>query len=308
VDLPDTTVKPVVADVLAHDLSEVSSRGLRLLFAGDEFHTWVTSDAVIKFPTSPASASKLDTEFAMHPALRAKLGDLVPEIIASSESSSRFPLRATAYRKARGRAGQSLDGPMIQPKPWARAGLAGDLAAALAALHAIPVRTAKAAGVRPGPVLDDHWLDAGEAAIDRARAVAGDGVDAFLGAPLPPEAREAGKPVVCHTALKGQHLFVSEDGARLTAIVDWADLSVAEPAVDLAGLTIWLGPSFATQVAGDYGAAPGTAERGVYLGRAGLLGYLDAIEAGRERAPERALLDAQLRAAFGPDEQPRRRR
>jgi aminoglycoside phosphotransferase (APT) family kinase protein len=146
--------------------------------------------------------------------------------------------------------------------------------------------------------LDDHWLDAGEAAIDRARRVAGDAVDAFLGDPLPPEARVAGKPVVCHADLKGEHLFVSEDGTRLTAIIDWAEMSIAEPAVDLAGLTIWLGPQFVRQVAGECGEAAGTAERAIYLGRAGLLGYLDAIEAGRERAPERALLDAQLRAAF----------
>lgn len=307
-DLPTTTTKTLVADVLGHDFPDLATRGLRLLTAGEEFDTWVTMAAVFKFPKAPEAAARLSMERTLHGVLRTKLGELVPEIVGTSEPSPRFPFPVNAYRPARGRLGQSPEGPIIRPKPWARDSLAKDMAVALQGLHAISLRTAKSAGVRAGTVLDDHWLDAGEAAIDRARAVAGDGVDAFLGAPLPPEARVAGKPVLCHADLKGEHLFVSEDGTRLTAIVDWADLSIAEPAVDLAGLTIWLGPSFVRAVAAEYGAPPGTAERAVYLGRAGLLGYLDAIEEGREPAPERALLDAQLRAAFGVEETVKRRR
>lgn len=299
-DLPDTTSKAVVADVVSRAFPTLQPRGLKLLRAGDEFDSWAAGNVVIKFPKSAEHGAKLETERALHGELRARLGELTPEIVATSDASRVFPFPVNAYRKARGRLGQSHEGPIIRPKPWARGNLAKDLGAALVSLHKIPVRTAKTAGVGRRDVLDDHWLDAGEVAIDRARRVAGDGVDAFLGDPLPPEARIAGTPVVCHSDLKGEHLFVSEDGTRLTAIIDWADMSIAEPAVDLAGLTIWLGPSFVRQVAAECGAPAGTAERAVYLGRAGLLEYLDAIEAGRERAPERALLDAQLRAAFPP--------
>ncbi|HEX6843795.1 MAG TPA: phosphotransferase [Actinomycetota bacterium] len=304
-DLPDTTSTPVVRALVSTALPDISPRGLKFLRSADGIDTWTTADAVVVFPTAEEAAARLLTERALHGALRAKLGELVPEIVAASDPSDAFPFPANAYRKPRGRLGQAPEGPIIRPKPWARASLAKDLGAALVALHSIPVRTARSAGVRPVEVLDEHWLDADEAAIDRARAVAGDGVDAFLGAPLPTEARTAGKPVVCHTRLTGEHLFVSEDGTRLTAIVDWIHLAIAEPAVDLGGLTVWLGPSFVRQVAAESGAAPGTAERGVYLGRADLLARLDA--AGTTGV-DRVLLDAQLRAAFGPEEPVRRRR
>ena len=99
--------------------------------------------------------------------------------------------------------------------------------------------------------------------------------------------------------MKGEHLYVSEDGGRLTGIVDWADLAITDPAVDLAGLVIWLGEGFLSAVLGLYTgpADEGTLPRALFLARAGLLGYLQLQLAGEVTAP-RALIDAQLRAAF----------
>ena len=71
------------------------------------------------------------------------------------------------------------------------------------------------------------------------------------------EARGAAAGVLCHADLKGEHLFVSEDGTRLTAIVDWADAAIADPAADLAGLAIWLGPAFVREVLRSYAGPRG---------------------------------------------------
>lgn len=296
--LPDTTSISVVSAILPETFPSLPLRGLRLVLAGDEFDTWSVAGAIIKFPKTKAHAEKVGIERALHDELSTRLGTLFPEIVAMSEPNGVFPYAMNAYRPAAGHPGQTAEGPMVRPKPWARKRLSTDVAGALASLHKIPIRKATAAGVKRRKVHVDHWLDASEASIDRARRVAGDVVDEFVGSPLPPEARKAGASVLCHADLKGEHLFVSEDSTRLTAVIDWSDMSIAEPAVDLAGLTIWLGPSFVRSVAREYGADEGTAERAIYLGRAGLLKYLDAIAAGDERAPERALLDAQLRAAF----------
>ena len=83
--------------------------------------------------------------------------------------------------------------------------------------------------------------------------------------------------------LKGEHIFVSEDGTRVTALIDWEDMTIADPAMDFAGLVIWLGPSFARQVIAAYKgpADEGTLDRAVFfLARAGLLTYCEAVLEG----------------------------
>ena len=50
---------------------------------------------------------------------------------------------------------------------------------------------------------------------------------------------------LCHTDIKGEHVFVDEDRRRVTSIIDWADTEVCDPAKDYAGLVGWLGPTFA---------------------------------------------------------------
>ncbi len=101
---------------------------------------------------------------------------------------------------------------------------------------------------------------------------------------------------------------MSEDGTRLTAIVDWADAAIADPAADLAGLAIWLGPAFVREVLRSYAgpADEGTYHRAVFLARAGLLGFLDEQLAGTSDPAPVAMLDAQLRVVFR-DEAPARR-
>jgi aminoglycoside phosphotransferase (APT) family kinase protein len=188
---------------------------------------------------------------------------------------------------------------MLSPKPWARVGLAKATAAALTALHGTPATAARKAGV-PKAALDlDEGFDVSEGALAWATRIAGDAVDTFLIDPLPSEARTKAAQVLCHGDIKGEHLFVSEDGTRLTAIIDWTDARISDPATDLAGLAIWLGPSFVREVLASYRgpADDGLYHRAVFHARAALLSCLDAQLDGRSSASV-ALLDAQLRAAF----------
>jgi aminoglycoside phosphotransferase (APT) family kinase protein len=105
---------------------------------------------------------------------------------------------------------------------------------------------------------------------------------------------------LCHTDIKGEHVFVGSDGSAVTAIIDWADAEVCDPARDYAGLVIWLGPAFtrAAAFAGE-GHDPTLADRAIWIGRAGIARYLNDMLAGGERAPM-ALIEQQIRTAFGP--------
>ncbi len=298
--LPDTTSAPVVRRALAAAFPDISLKAPKLLLAGDEYVTWTAGSHVAKFPRTPADATRLEREPALHALVVGRLGPLVPAMTALGVPTDAFPLAIGLYERARGRQGQQSDGPMLSPKPWARVGLAKAAAAALTSLHGTPAAAARRAGV-PKVVLDlDPGFDVSEGALAWATRIAGDAVDAFLIDPLPAEARTKAAQVLCHGAIKGEHLFVSEDGTRLTAIIDWADARLSDPATDLAGLAIWLGPSFVREVLASYGGPvdEGLYDRAVFRARAGLLSNLDAQFAGRSNASV-ALLDAQLRAAFG---------
>jgi hygromycin-B 7''-O-kinase len=296
-----------VGSILGGAFPDLDTSRPRLLLAGQEFDTWAIEQAIVKVPRNALEWRRLMVEVAAHPTIADRLGAIVPAIVGVAEPSERLPFAAAAYARARGRQGQTAEGPIIQPKAWARITLARELAEALTTLHATPLGPMKAAGIVARQEVFDPQVDVGEGAIAWARRVVGDVVDAFLSDPLPAEAREAAPGVLCHADLKGEHLFVSEDGTRLTAIIDWADASFADPACDLAGLVIWLGPGFVREVLGNYGgsADEGTYHRAVFLARAKLLGFLEQQLAGRTDPVPIALLDAQLRAAFREEPPPR---
>jgi aminoglycoside phosphotransferase (APT) family kinase protein len=271
----------------------------KLLQAGEENDTWRVRGVVVKFPKTELAAAKLQREVELHDELVNRIGLLIPAVVSVGKTSASYPWQAVAFEQPRGRPGQGSDGPMIRPKPWARNALVKQMAEVLTKLHTMPVKKARTAGIRPRPVILDPVVDVSEKAIAWARKIAGNAVDTFLIDPIPLDARTPGKAVVCHADLKGEHIFVSEDGTRITALIDWADMAIADPAVDLAGLTIWLGPTFVREVVKAYGGPmdAGTAERAIFLGRAGLLHYCDGVLEGSEHGP-REIIDPQLAAAF----------
>ena len=258
----------------------------------------------MKFPRSEDDGRRLTVEVAAHPVIADRLGRARPGDPRRRGTLGPVPVpvgRLTAVRVG-DRARRSRV-PIIQPKAWARTTLAREVAQALTTLHTTPTEGGEGRGDRARIRWTlDPQVDVGEDAIAWARRIAGDAVDAFLSDPLAHGAPAAPRPgVLCHADLKGEHLFVSEDGTRLTAIVDWADAAIADPAADLAGLAIWLGPAFVREVLRSYDgpADEGTYHRAVFLARAGLLGVPGSSSwpATSEPAPV-AMLDAQLRAVF----------
>lgn len=117
----------------------------------------------------------------------------------------------------------------------ARASLAREVGAALTALHAIPVETARAVGVPEVDLGEELYRPMVEACLPhlgpRGRAWLEERFAAFIEG-----GGSAGAPrVLVHGDLGCGHLLASEAG-RLAGIIDWGDALIADPAYDLAAL------------------------------------------------------------------------
>jgi aminoglycoside phosphotransferase (APT) family kinase protein len=68
-------------------------------------------------------------------------------------------------------------------------------------------------------------------------------------------------PVPCHRDLRGTHVFTSRD--RVTALIDWTDAGLDDPAIDFAGLWLVGGEAFMNNALAAYTGAidPALAER-----------------------------------------------
>jgi len=260
------------------------------MFLNDEFDVWaVGGDLVAKFPRTEIDAAKVPLEEALHPTLRRLLGDVVPAIrmVGAMDHDDR---RFIVHERATGRQGQTIDGVTIAPAD----GLAGHLGALFRRLHEVDARQVFDVGIGERR-LSFELPPLSEETVARTTEIVGDAVARFLGStpPTPSDRR-----TLCHTDIKGEHVFVDEQRRRVTTIIDWADAEVCDPAKDYAGLASWLGPSFTrtcTDASGE--DDPTLADRAIWLDRAGLLDYWDAVLAGRETAPI-PLITAQLRIAF----------
>lgn len=263
---------------------------LHRMFLNDEFDVWTVGDGLVaKFARTQTDADKVLSEQRLHPTLRGLLGDVVPAIRlvgTMDDATSRF----IVHDRARGRQAQTNDGETIPPVE----GLASDVGRLFGTLHQIGSREAYdlGAGTR---TLSFDIPPLRQASMTATQKVAGDAVGRFLASP-PPEPSD--RRTLCHTDIKGEHVFVDEDRPCVTAIIDWADTEVCDPAKDYAGLVIWGGPSFTRACVDASGEDDLTlAERAIWLGRAGMLDYWDAVLAGRETAAI-PLITEQLRIAF----------
>ncbi len=264
-----------------------------LLFSGEEFDTWaIGDDLVVKFPRTAVDAAKVPVEAAVEPLLRERLGHLVPAIrmLGELDDGSGFPF--IVHERARGIQGQTNDGTTIVPTR----GLAEHAGSILATLHSITAEEAFALGVGERPTsFDVPNIDA--ASMTAVTAIVGDEASRFV-ASEPPSASE--RRVLCHTDVKGEHVFVDAARAQVTSIIDWADVEVCDPARDYAGLAAWLGPAFMRAVAVEAGEDDALVDRARWMARAGGLIWMDQVLTGREDAPL-ALIEQELRAAFASD-------
>lgn len=222
------------AALLAARFPDLAHLRVRPLAEGWDNTAFLVGDEwVFRFPRRDLAAPLLAVECAVLPRIapRLPLSIPVPERVAGPTGSYPYPF--AGYRRLAGETACHL-----APGAAARVACATPLADFLATLHALPAAEAAALGAPPDQL---RRLDV-ERRASRARARWGEARRA--GAALPgglldavladlPEAWEPSGDTLVHGDLYARHVLLDER-LRPCGVIDWGDLHVGDPAVDLA--------------------------------------------------------------------------
>jgi aminoglycoside phosphotransferase (APT) family kinase protein len=228
---------------------ELGAGGIRPLGSGwDNTAYLVDGDIVFRFPRKEFTVALLARETRVLPRLAGRLPLAVPNPRWAGRPTERFPWPFAGYRRL---AGVTVD--TANPSEEERVAAAAPLGAFLAALHAVPVEgldlpgdeIGRTAFARRNPELEarlDHLRERGWIA-DPARWLRLLEDDL----PGPPPA-----PAVVHGDLYVRHLLV-DDGRRICGVIDWGDLHVGDPALDLSLMYSFVPPRGRDAFARAYG-------------------------------------------------------
>jgi aminoglycoside phosphotransferase (APT) family kinase protein len=283
-----------VRDFVAQHLGPLAGRPLRLLAVGD-FSTWLADESiVVRFAFDDEGDRQLHRESAALRVLAPRLNVSVPEIAILDRAATGH--LAVAYPLLPGTSGEDR-----RPEGPALAAAADVVAECLTRLHAIDPDDVGADLPRWEVDHASRLADVVELAEVVRRMAPGHitpvmqaYLDGTVDVPSPATDR-----ALCHTDLKGEHVLLDPRTSRITGVIDWADIAVDDPAVDLGSLAIWLGEGFVRAVAERYGARADIVERGLFRIRTWLLTGFARMLLGQNGWPE-PLVKTQVTWAFGP--------
>jgi aminoglycoside phosphotransferase (APT) family kinase protein len=209
--------------------------------------TWV-----FRLPKADDVERQLGIESRILPLLAEQLPVAIPAFHFHGERSVLFPRRFSGYPKLPG-----VPAIRLGPDGFRLEAVVEPLGRFLSALHAFPVASAAAAGVpeqRLEDLVEEIQRDALEdfarlirtapdAPLDRWRRFLETRVE------VPAPARVA----VVHNDFAAEHVLVDPATSALTGVIDWSDIAISDPVVDIAGICHWGGEPFAHDVLAAYG-------------------------------------------------------
>ena len=214
----------------------------------------VDGEWIVRIPRRDPVREILEVEARLLP----ELAPAVPVPIPGFEHVAE-DFRAVAYRKLGG-----------SPVDATRSELGAQLGRFLAALHAFPVERARELGA---PSHDRGWRERYEAfargLLGRVGEMLGDDrprAEAMLSTYLDDPANFEFEPRLTHADLGPEHVLARSDA--LTAVLDWSDMRIGDPALDFAWALNRTTPAFAEAVLETYGSDdPYLRERALFFHR-----------------------------------------
>ncbi len=232
----------------------------QLLGVGWDNTAFLLNDAhVFRFPRRQIAVDLLLAEARVLPAIALRLPLNVPVPIFQGQPEQRFPWPFAGYRMLAGRTACRAD---LDESD--RAKLAEPLARFLAALHGIPAGDAVACGAQPDGL---GRLDVDRRAPqiqERLRQIVGLGLVGDIRpwtrildeAAAVDRKTRAEQPAASNTLVHGdlyaRHLLV-DDARRLSGVIDWGDVHLGDPAIDLSLACGFLPPGARDAFCAAYG-------------------------------------------------------
>lgn len=206
---------------------------------------------IFRFPKHQGSVPKLEMELALLPGLNllGEPADSASPRIPGYEyrgilpSDDGWPFGG--YRKLPGVPAHAVENIDLQS-------VTKQLGLFLGRLHGYPIDSARRAGVPEMPDLVDYWHDR---ALTELEALSVDQVDTdevrrFLEDHRP--ASFAGPMCLTHNDLYIEHVLLDPRSGNVSAIIDWSDAVIGDPAIDFSALYPWLGTSGVQSVLASY--------------------------------------------------------
>ncbi|HET9371161.1 MAG TPA: phosphotransferase [Vicinamibacterales bacterium] len=243
----------LAAKIVRAQFPEIGSDTVRHLGEGcDSVAIEIDGRWVFKFPKRADVDAELVREMRVLPPLARTAPLAMPDYRFRGEPSADFPHHFGGYVKIAGvpAIGVTADGAPVPS--WATT-----IAGFLTWLHTAAIDEAIAQGVEhqtTASLVDELKSDA----LGDLEAVARIAPDAPLAAwrrfiEDSPPPREDRRRSLVHRDFAAEHVLVDRATRAITGVIDWSEIAVANPAVDLAGLYHWGGARFVDAVLAHYG-------------------------------------------------------
>lgn len=214
----------------------------------------VTGDWLFRFPKRADGAATVEREALLLSLMPDLAPVTVPRVAWLGRPGPEFPYPFYGYRLISGTTGAVLS-EALAPDDERR--IAGQIGRALAVMHRVSIDQAMSLGA-----VERKWDAAGIVAYGRDHlgvltgvvppALLRDYTSLLDGAVTPPP--PAPSSVFAHGDLHADHLLFDPATLEFIGIVDFAEIGLHDPAVDLAALFYWRGEAFVRLVLATYGA------------------------------------------------------
>jgi aminoglycoside phosphotransferase (APT) family kinase protein len=251
---PDWVVTPKLARALIEETwPELRPVSLNNIGTGwDNSAYLINSSYVFRFPRRTIAVPLIETEITLLPWLAPQLPLRIPVPVYAGSPSDSYPCPFVGYRIIPGSTLTAARFPASDRRTLAR-----PLARFLRTLHSIPADEAKTIGA-PSDTLDRLDI-AKRRAATRARleAITAAGIQCDITRieqllnTLPVIERPAADALV-HGDLHSGQVIINEQ-REIAGIIDWGDVHVGDPAVDLGGVQAMLPPDCHDDFLQEYG-------------------------------------------------------
>ena len=297
-----------VRRILSDQFPRIPNTTVRFIAGGWDYWVYeVSNNWILRFPKRESGVLRLQRESRILPVLEHHLSILVPRYELLGQPCEDFPWTFVGYRKMEG-----LGMGDFCPMPDRQDKLARQIGHLLTQLHNIPTDDPALVELPTEDRTLSHWRRTLVARLNQvshylpdkiinlARIVLGERreIRAYIGAYR-----------VLHNDLTGDNLLFDREYLEVVGIIDWADISLGDPALEFVGLWIWLGDPFLDAVLRNYDIPVDGAflERIRSRGRIAPLVWLcDAVIEGdvpKSRALQSQILDVLVpRGAYGEPE------